>query len=296
MTEAGRRSVSRAQLSRAHPALERVSPGVGALDHAAFAALEREDAEAALDLLADLARATDPALRRQAERLAARVALRLARVGGRHARHGVGLLVARRGGDGDLDLERSLARADGTALGPEDLVLRGWAAPRRAVCLLLDRSGSMRGSQVMLAAVAAAGVVLSLREREDSAVVAFAHDAVVLRSPTVPRPADALVRDLLALRGAGATDLALALRLAGRELARTGAREGVTLLLSDAEATVGGDPLAAAGALDRLHVLGTSVTPGAVRAGRALAARGHGSYVAVRGVADLAPALRTLLG
>lgn len=294
MTEAARRTVSRVRLARAHPAFGRVSPGAGRLDPEAFAALEREDPEAALDLVADLARATDPALRRQAERLAARVALRLAR-GGEPVRHGIGRLAARTGLDGDLDLDRSLARADGAALGADDLVVRGWKAPSRAVCLLVDRSGSMRGAQVMLAAVAAAGVVLGLREREDSAVIAFNHEAVVLRGPGSPRSADALVRDLLALRGAGATDLDLALRLARRQLAASRARERVTVLLSDGDATVGGDPLAAAAALDRLHVLGTGTTPEGARAGRALAARGHGDYVAVRKVSDLAPALRSLL-
>lgn len=297
MTEAARRTVSRVRLARAHPAFGRVSPGAGQLDPEAFAALEREDPEAALDLVADLARATDPALRRQAERLAARVALRLAR-GGEPVRHGIGRLVAspaRTGLDGDLDLDRSLARADGAALGADDLVVRGWRAPSRAVCLVVDRSGSMRGAQVMLAAVAAAGVVLGLREREDGAVIAFNHEAVVLSGPGSPRSADALVRDLLALRGAGATDLALALRLARRQLAASGARERVTLLLSDGDATVGGDPLTPAAALDRLHVLGTGGTPEGARAGRALAARGHGDYVAVRMVSDLAPALRSLL-
>lgn len=106
------------------------------------------------------------------------------------------------------------------------------------------------------------------------------------------RPVGALVADLLALRGAGATDLALALGVAARTLAATDAQERVTLLLSDCTATTGADPLPAAAALDRLHVLGTDPDP---VPGRALAAAGRGRYAPAGSVADLTGALPALL-
>ena len=102
---------------------------------------------------------------------------------------------------------------------------------------------------------------------------------------------------MLALRGAGTTDLALALRTAARELAGApGGADRVALLLSDALATAGEDPLAAAAGIDRLHVLGTSPAADAVAAGRALAARGGGRYLPATSLESLAPAIAALLG
>ena len=91
--------------------------------------------------------ATDAAAAGAARRLAGRVFLRLARVGPARAR-GTRRLVPRRGRDGDLDLDRTLDPWDpgrSGRPGPEDLVTRNWTAHRRAVCLLVDTSGSMQG-------------------------------------------------------------------------------------------------------------------------------------------------------
>ncbi|HEY9556244.1 MAG TPA: hypothetical protein VIR58_05890, partial [Acidimicrobiales bacterium] len=79
-----------------------------------------------------------------------------------------------------------------------------------------------------------------------------------LASQGQPRPAGDVVVDLCRLRGIGTTDLALALRVAADQLSRSRAERRLTILLSDCRATSGGEPQAAARALDELVVL----TPG----------------------------------
>ncbi|MCA1656239.1 MAG: VWA domain-containing protein [Actinobacteria bacterium] len=170
-----------------------MSPELGKLDETAFAAQLARDGDAALALLADLAAATDPALRRAARRLAERL----------------------------LPL------------------------------VLLDR------------------------ER--------------------PRPAAAVVDDLLSLRGHGTTDLARALRVAGQLLEEAPPGGRTAILMSDALPTAGEDPLRAVAGLDCLHVLGTSEAPDAVTAGRALARRGHGRYLPAARLAQLTESLRAAL-
>ena len=173
----------------------------------------RKDADAAVALLADMAVATDPALRADARRLAGRLLPPLGRVG-TPRRRGTRRLVARAGvTDGDLDIERTLERNDGMrprAAG--ELVTRQFAAAPRAVCLLVDRSGSMSGHAVALAAVAAAAVVQAASDRLRCGVIAFATDTMVLRDPRDEVPSERVVDDLLSLRGHGTTDLARALR------------------------------------------------------------------------------------
>ena len=256
---------------------------------------ERPDAGVAL--LADLASATDPQLRAQARRLAGRLLPALARVG-EARRVGTRRLEARAGAlEGDLDLERTLERSHGSR--PRDtaeLVARQFAGRRRSVCLLVDRSGSMSGHAVGMAAVAAAAVVQAGGERLGTGVIAFAAEPLVLSRLRAPRPADAVVDDLLSLRGHGTTDVARALRVAAEELEHAPPGGRTALLLSDCLATAGADPLPAAGALDCLHVLGPSAEPDAVAAGTALSRRGGGRWLVATSVAELGQALRVALG
>ena len=101
---------------RRHGALEQVSPAVGRLDEAAFHDLLRADPDAAVALLADLGAATDPQLRAQARRLAARLFVR-ARPARRRPGPRLPAARARRGGEGDLDLDLTL-EARGRAAAP----------------------------------------------------------------------------------------------------------------------------------------------------------------------------------
>lgn len=273
-----------------------MSPQLGQLDEDAFAELEAEDPDAALELLAAMARATDERLRALARRLAGRLVLDLARTGPARGR-GIGRLD--RGpldaSMGDLDLDASLpeileARATGRAADAEQLVTTRWRRPTTAICLLVDRSGSMGGARLATAALAAA--VCAWRAPQDFAVAAFADRVVLLKSIDQVRPAEAVVVDALTLQGHGTTDLALALRAAGRQLARSGATRRITLLLSDAEVTAGDDPVPAARALDELAVVAPADGPeAAAELARASGARS----TTASGPRDVLRALREVL-
>ena len=247
-------------------------------------------------MLADLAVATDPALRRQARRLARELFASLARAG-EPRRRGTRRIVRATGAtDGDLDVDRTLERSGGLApRDPRDLVASQFAAAPRAICLLVDRSGSMSGHAVALAAVAAAAVVSARGERLQCSVIAFAAEPLVLLAHDRSRDAESVVDDLLALRGHGTTDLDRALRVAAEQLESVapGGREAI--LLSDGLHTKGAEPLAAAGLIDTLNVLGTSSEPEAVAAGSALARRGRGRFMPATTLAELTAAISAVL-
>lgn len=288
--EARRRTTSRAALAR-NRAFNAVSPSPGELDESAFASALDADPDAALSLLADLTGATDVALRELARRLAGRVAVRLARAGGPAGARGVGRLQHSRWQPGaDVDLERSLDRLAVRTLAPpsiDELDAVRWGRPSLALSLVVDRSGSMRGTRLAAAALAAA--VLSFRAPDDWSALAFSDDVVVVRAQDETRPVDVVVDDLLALRGHGTTDLALALRTARLQLARSSAARRVVVLLSDGRATAGGDPLGEARALDGgLVVLAPA---GDADDARLLAAAGGGRCVELAGPSSVPAAL-----
>lgn len=205
-----------------------------------------EDPDMALSMLADMTGATDERLRELARRLAGRVVVDLARTGpGR--RRGVGRL--RRApldrAEGDVDVDASLdalrERRAGIRHDTAGVVVGTWEKPETAVCLLVDRSGSMAGDRLASAAVAAATIVHRVPA---CAVVAFAEEAVVIKAMDEHRGVEDVVGDVLRLRGRGVTDVGLALRTARRQLERSDAGRRLALLLSDCRATTGGDPLA----------------------------------------------------
>ncbi|HEY7016566.1 MAG TPA: MoxR family ATPase [Streptosporangiaceae bacterium] len=293
--DGSRRSVSRAELALRHAGFGEVSPEPGRLDEGALARLLAADPDAAAALLADLAVATDRALRAAARRLAAQVFIRLGRAGGGRTR-GTRRLGPNHRGEGDLDLERTLGQWPGRGpLAREDLVTRSWVAHRRAVCLVVDASGSMSGPGVAMAAVAAAAVVLAAGAQLAPGVICFSGEPRVLQDQGRSRPPEDLVGDLISLRGHGVTDLAAALRAAAAQLGRASADERIAVLLSDCLRTAGSDPAAALQGIDRLHVLCPADGPEPQRAAAALARAGGGISRPVAALADVTPALRHLL-
>ncbi len=216
----------------------------------------RDDPDEMLALLADLVGATDPGLRDLAQRIAGSIFVDVARRGPQR-QPGIGKMqtLPYRPDGGDLDFDASLdAIIEGRyQIDADRLRVRGWVRPATAICLLVDRSGSMGGKPLATAALAAAAVA-SLAPT-DYSVLAFGQDVVVAKSQQSPKAGEALVNDVLSLRGHGTTDLARALTAAGVQLARSRAGRKVVVLLSDCRATVEGDAIAAAAGLDELVVV-----------------------------------------
>jgi Mg-chelatase subunit ChlD len=247
-------------------------------------------------MLADLTGATDVRLRELARRLAGRLLVDLARAGRVQSR-GVGKLrsVPADRAQGDLDLDASiepllLHRATGAPPALDELRAWEWAKPSTALCVLVDRSGSMGGERLAAAALAAAAC--AWRAPEDHSVLAFSSKVTVVKGQRQVRPTTAVVDDVLSLRGHGTTDLSLALRAAAAQLATSRAKRRLTILLSDCRPTEGRDPLIDAGQLDELVI----VAPADDAEDAATLAGATGSrWVPLRGPSDIPAAFAELL-
>lgn len=257
MAEAGKRTTSRRDLSR-HDNFEQISPEVGELDESAVDESMRDNPDETLGVLADLTGATDPKLRALARQLAGRLMIEIGNRG-RSRPRGVGKMVEQpyRPDAGDIDIDASLdalaASRRRIAPDPDALRVRGWQKPGVALCLMIDRSGSMGGEPLATSAVAVAAV--AGRQPNDYSVVAFGKDVIIPKSQDVAKSPENVINDVLTLRGFGTTDLAGALTAAQQQLARSRAGRRVAILLSDCRATVEGDPIAAAQGLDELVVV-----------------------------------------
>ncbi len=230
---------------------------MGELDEAAVEEAMADDADETLALVADLTAATDPKLRALAKQLAGRLMLDVAARVTRKT-PGVGRLVTDKYRDsGDIDIEASIEAFEGSGrlrrVKPEELRVRTWAKRDTALCLLVDRSGSMGGKPLATSALAAAAV--ASREPNDYSVLAFGRDVVVAKSQDAPRASGDVVNAVLALRGFGTTNVAAALQTAQDQLHRSRASRKVTVLLSDCRANEPGDVEAMALGLDELCII-----------------------------------------
>ncbi len=243
-----------------------------------------------------MAQATDQNLSALARRLAGRLVLELSRTGRARSR-GIGRLTTARAdiASGDLDIDASMdalvsARIEQRPPAIDELRATHWRKPGTAVCLLVDRSGSMDGERLASAALAAA--VCAWRAPDEFAVLAFGDRVVAIKERNQTKPAEQVVAEVLALRGHGTTDVGLALRAAQRQLAPSTATRKLTVLLSDAEVTTGGDPVPSARALPELVVLAPEDEPDHAR--RLVAACG-GRMAEVGGPMSVLDALRLVV-
>ncbi|MCW2866878.1 MAG: hypothetical protein JWR20_1066 [Marmoricola sp.] len=217
-----------------------------------------EDPDDVLPLLVAMSSATDEELRRLVRRLVPQLVLDRVRAGTAR-RRGIGrprAVPAHLGGELDLDASMeavAASRGEGRHPALDELTARDWGRPELALCLVVDRSGSMSGTRLATAAVTAAACLL--RSPGEHALVAFARHAEVLCALGDPRdPAD-VVTDVLALRGHGTTSVTAALEEAHAQLARSRASRRVTVLLSDCRSTDEVDATPTAASLDELVIL-----------------------------------------
>jgi Mg-chelatase subunit ChlD len=239
----------------------------------------------------------DPGIASMAQAIARRLSTRR-----RHDVRGVrgsGALVsapyAYRGDD--IDLDRTLdVLAQRRRLDARDIVVRDRMSARRAVVLIVDVSGSMRGEKVRIAAATVAALSAELTGPADQlAVVAFWSDAAVLATLPVPRTAAALLDTLLRIPARGLTNVGFGLATAHAELGRSGAGRRIAVLLSDSVHNAGPDPRAVARRFPELHVLLETDGEHDLPLGRDLARLGHGTLHPVRTHRDVAPALSAVL-
>ncbi|HEY2833522.1 MAG TPA: vWA domain-containing protein [Sporichthyaceae bacterium] len=235
---------------------------------------------------------TDPLVLRRARQIAARLAL--PRPPRRTiARRGAGELVSVpwRGSGDDLDLDRTLEQVLAMPQPrDEDFVVREFIRPRRAVVLLVDVSGSMRGERVRTAA-ATVGALAGEFVRDALAVVAFAADAMLLTGLTDHLAPGRLLDTMVRIPAKGLTNVAFPLQVARDQLASSPLREARVLLLSDCVHNAGPDPRPEAARLPRVDVLLDCSDEHDLDLARDLARLGRGRLAVIRDHRQVAPAI-----
>jgi Mg-chelatase subunit ChlD len=197
----------------------------------------------------------------------------------------------------DIDMDRTIEVLTERPV-PEDtdIIVRERMRSRRAVVLIADVSGSMRGEKVRIAAATVAALSADLAGNDDQlALVAFWSDAALLKPLGKAVPSSKLLDQLLRIPARGLTNVQFALAVALDELNRSSARRRSAVLLSDAVHNAGPDPRPLARRFPELHVLLETDGEHDLPLAADLARLGRGRLATAATHRDVAPGLNRLL-
>jgi len=185
----------------------------------------------------------------------------------------------------DIDLDNTIeAIIDQCAISSE--VIRVFERERamKAYALIIDRSASMSGLKIALAALLSAMLIYS-SANPSLVITAFNTKVNFIKHFNEILPPNIVVDKILDLKAYGYTDIALALRTTYKELMKSGLSEYIGILITDGEWTAGENPLKYASLFDRLHVV--CVPSKWAGFAKAIARKGHGEFFFIRNLSDL---------
>ncbi len=143
---------------------------------------------------------------------------------------------------------------------------------KKALILMLDRSYSMRGLKIILAAITAASIAQHFKN--DYAVLAFSNRVSFLKMMDETVSPEEVLKRLFALELFGDTDVRLGLEAGLKHINKLERKKG--LILTDGAWNRGGDPSELAARFDKLSVIG--FPPAEHEIIRCLALKGKGNY------------------
>jgi len=197
----------------------------------------------------------------------------------------------------DINIDKTLEKMvdkGSLYLDPEELIVYKRKRAKRCYALIIDRSMSMAGYKIILAALAGAILAYASRGLNDYCVLAFNTDVTFLKRINERIDVHELVNKILSLEAIGYTDIANALREALKELQVAKLYNYSAILITDGEWTAGDNPLKVAPLYRSLHVI---AVPSKWRGfAQAIAIRGHGKFILVRNLEEIPKAIIKIIG
>jgi MoxR-like ATPase len=156
----------------------------------------------------------------------------------------------------ELELDRTLDKILGKKeIEYDDFVVRERKQEKRAFSLIIDASGSMKGENILRAAIAVTTLVNNLG-KDDYAIVAFSERAKVIKFMNANKDLKALIDDIFDSFIGGMTDIGVGLELGLQQLYRSPLKKKIGIILTDGAHNKRSDPLIHAKKYPKLSVIG----------------------------------------
>jgi len=156
----------------------------------------------------------------------------------------------------ELDLDRTMDRILGKRdIEYDDFIVRERKQERRAFSLIIDASGSMKGENILRAAIAVTTLVNNL-DKDDYAIISFSEQARVIKFMNAHKDLRSLIDDIFNSFIGGMTDIGIGLELGLQQLYSSNLKKKIGIILTDGAHNKRSDPLAQAKKYPKLSVIG----------------------------------------
>jgi MoxR-like ATPase len=156
----------------------------------------------------------------------------------------------------ELELDRTMDRILGKReIEYDDFIVRERKQERRAFSLIIDASGSMKGENILRAAIAVTTLVNNLG-KDDYAIISFSEQARVIKFMNSHKDIRTLINDIFNSFIGGMTDIGTGLEIGLQELYRSNLKKKVGIILTDGAHNKRSDPLVQAKKYPKLSVIG----------------------------------------
>lgn len=194
----------------------------------------------------------------------------------------------------EIDLDRTVeGLTESRFLSYENIFVLDRKKHKKAAVIMIDASGSMHGSNLSIAAIAASSLAMNLNFRDEYGVVFFSEKYNIFKRIDQPRHLDEVIRGILDILPEGRTNIGVGLSAGLQELGRANVHQKMGILLTDGWQNVGQDPIKMALRFPQLHVI--NLPGGNAELSKSVAKSGRGHFIPLDDMLDVSKAIITCL-
>lgn len=194
----------------------------------------------------------------------------------------------------EIDLDRTVeGLAENRFIAYENIFVLDRKKHKTAAVIMIDASGSMHGSNLSIAAIAASSLAMNLNFKDDYGVVLFSEKYHLFKKIDQPRPLDEVICGILDILPEGRTNIGVGLSAGLQELGRSNVQHKMGILLTDGWQNVGQDPVKMALRFPQLHVI--NLPGGNAELSNNIARSGRGHFIPLDDMMDVSKAIITCL-
>lgn len=194
----------------------------------------------------------------------------------------------------EIDLDRTVeGLTESRFLSYDNIYVIDRKKHKKSAIIMIDSSGSMHGSNLSIAAIAASSLAMNLDFKDDYGIVLFSEKYHVFKRIDQPRHLDEVIRGILDILPEGRTNIAIGLTAGLQELRRSNVQQKMGILLTDGWQNVGQDPIKIALRFPQLHVI--NLPGGNVKLAKEIARAGRGRFIPLDDMLDVSKAIITCL-
>jgi len=194
----------------------------------------------------------------------------------------------------DIDLDRTIESiTQNLSTSYENIFVHDRKRHKRAAVIMIDASGSMHGTNLSIAAIAASSLAMNLNVRDEYCVVLFSEKYNVFKKMDQPRHLDEVINGILNILPEGRTNISIGLLAGLQELRKSPVNQKMGILLTDGWQNTGQDPVKLALKFPQLHVI--NLPNGNPELSKEIARSGRGHFIPLSDMLDVSRAIVTCL-